>query len=423
MEAIKLKQKTNRRGNAKAYFQRLMMLMAAIMVSMALAGCDIVNDDENPATKGDDAVSVKALIGGWSNTTYSANWIFTDKGKFGAAFFLRSSSSAFQAQIRGEYKVSGGVIKFTKCYLSSALAFEEVKWGDYKDAWRKLIETPLPEAKKVDDFSSEFEFFDIALLRLRYDQTVIGSDDQDFKRTSDPVSVPIPTHRIAPAKWPSNLLSPDMPAYTGDRIRQVDQSTVDTETAPEYRYVWITIDRASADAFLAYTAKLRTAGWSGPDNEEIRKELNKVDPASILYNSYNVHFRKGCYYLIFTAYPGKNFKFEISSKREIEGIWPSALFGDEFRPPSGAVLIGEIKASELLYDNGDMSLYTKIDFWPGTPGDYSNTLKSKGFVSAIYADHVKQMRINGKMYEVAIDVTPIPDTKMATVFYRLWYRP
>ena len=87
------------------------------------------------------------------------------------------------------------------------------------------------------------------------------------------------------------------------------------------------------------------------------------------------------------------------------------------------MLIGEIKASELLYDNGDMSLYTKIDFWPGTPGDYSNTLKSKGFVSAIYADHVKQMRINGKMYEVAIDVTPIPDTKMATVFYRLWYRP
>jgi len=39
--------KTNGRPNVKAYFQRLMILMAAIMVSTVLVGCDEINGDDN----------------------------------------------------------------------------------------------------------------------------------------------------------------------------------------------------------------------------------------------------------------------------------------------------------------------------------------------------------------------------------------
>ena len=394
-----------------------------------LAPVERSSDKPDPVN---DPISTKALQGRW--TTTGTTWVFDDNGRF-AQMEIRSSSTwqtdrfgnsgyrstaATNRLIYGEYKVSGGVIKFSNCSISSSAAFGSDYFNNINanDALANMAKTPMSDFGKYGNYTAEFEFIDASLLRIRLNND-LDTYDSDLTRAEGSATVQIPTHRIPPAKWPSGMLSPDMPAYTGDRIREVS-SYDDGETALPYRYFWTTIDRTSSGAFIEYIEKLRAAGWSGPDSTEILNGINEVDPDSYLYNSYTTHFRKGCYNLIFTVYPGENFKFEISSKRQIEGVWPSDLFGNEFRPPAGAVIIGEIDADGILGDDGHMFLFTEIDFWPGSPDEYLNSLKSKGFeqYSFIY-DAYKETTINGKIYEVGIDVDPIEGTNTAMVMYSI----
>jgi hypothetical protein len=381
-------------------------------------------------TTGDDTVSTNALIGYWNNVLHGVGWIFSDNGKFGCVSLKQvgnvytdsqnidyyRASAAATIQIQGEYKVSGGIIYFSNCYASSASAIDTVTWHDsnINDASQKLLETPLSQPGVADDFTAEFEFFDGALLRIRLNQTDIGGYDLDFNRASGSATVAIPTQRIPAAMWPSDLLSPDMPEYTGDRLRSYVQQPDDGGVAPQYRRVWLKFDRTTPEAFLAYTAGLRAAGWSAAPGSggETLAAINSAYQVT----GYTTSYRKGCYYLILTAYPGNHFRFEIDSKREIEGVWPSTLFGNEFRPPAGSVLVGEIETNEVLRSDGSMFLNIDIDFWPGTPAGYLDMLKANGFMEDWLYDAEKEIIINGKSYSVGIDIDAVEGT-FATITY------
>jgi len=408
--------------------RKVATIIACLVVTTMFAACNKNNpddDDGNGNGNGNgnevtDPVSTKALQGAWKAT--GTTWVFGDNGKFAELEIRSSINFAMNYIIQGEYKVSGRVIKLTKCNISSASAFSSKDWNDIVTGpVENLLKTPLSSPGKFKDFTAEFEFFDASMIRLRLGNHELAEYDIDLKREGNPFIGEVPTHRIPSAKWPANLLSPDMPEYIGDRIREVYQYGID-ETGPEYGYVMTVIDRSSSDALLAYITKLRTAGWTGPNNSEILDGINSVNPGSLLNSSYEFQFRKGCYKLFFSVSPGNNFKFEIASKREIEGIWPTALFGNEFRPPSGTVIIGEIKTSEVLKDNGNMFLYCEMDFWPKVPEDYVNELKTKGFENVLSWVE-KTMSINGKMYEVRIDVTRQPNTSFAWVTYYIDYKP
>ena len=331
------------------------------------------------------------------------------------------STAATRRLIHGEYKVSGGVIKLTNCYISSSMAFSSDYFNNINanDALANLATTQMSDFSKIDGYTAEFEFIDASLLRVRLNNE-FDKYDNDLTRADGPTTAPLPSHRIPPAKWPSGRLSPDMPEYTGDRIREVS-SYDDGETALEYRYFWTTIDRTSSDEFLAYIEKLRVAGWAGQDNKMILDGINSVDPNSLLYSTYTTHFQKGCYNLIFTVTPGGNFKFEISSKRKIEGLWPSDAFGNEFKPPAGTVLIGETWVQER--DGGFYSTI-EMDFYPGTVSAYIKSLKINGFADGYWSnDYYKWMRINGRMYKVGIQSSGPDDDRFDDIMYSLSYYP
>ena len=122
MEAIKVKQKTNRQENVKAYFQRLMILMAAIMVSTALVGCDETNvdDDDNGGTPS-GKIDTK-LIGEWSYddlTLYGSehhNYFFNKNGT--ASLFI-TGSMMYHGEAK--YSTSGGKISLTEYYTIDAI--------------------------------------------------------------------------------------------------------------------------------------------------------------------------------------------------------------------------------------------------------------------------------------------------------------
>ena len=97
--------KTNRRGNVKVYFQRWMMLMAAIMVTTALVGCGETNGGD-----GD-----QKLVGLWTywygGTTNSTNryYTFNKDGSFSYEYHASGSSGFF---IKGKYTASNNKIYF-----------------------------------------------------------------------------------------------------------------------------------------------------------------------------------------------------------------------------------------------------------------------------------------------------------------------
>ena len=370
-----------------------------------------------------DPISTKALEGTW--TILGTTWLFDGKGNF-AEIEVRATSSgsaAYCHMIQGEYKVSGIVIKFTNCNISSNFTFSKEyldRINNRKDALADLIKMPMPDAGRMDGFSAEFEFIDASRLRIRVDSNLVRYDS-DFTRSEGPQTAPIPAHRIPPGTWPSDWLSPDMPNYTGDRVREVKLPSDDGVTAPEYGYVRITIDRTSSESFFAYIANLRSAGWSGPDNSEILDRIDSVNPDSFLYSSCDFQFKKGCFTVFLTVYPGNYFRFEISSKREIEGVWPSGLFGDEFKPPADAVLVGEIEIGD--YAGKGLSSYIEVDFYPGTMSAYIESLKANGFADAYASGQIyKWIRLNGKMYKVMIDPST-DDDRFNRISYYLKYYP
>ena len=116
MKTTNENKKTNRRGNVKSSFQRLMILMAAIMMSTALVGCDETNGDNTPTGNIN-----KKLTGTWhrsdtdsQNKPRSHYYIFRKDGTFS---FLQgdynSSSGYFSgSEIKGKYSTSKGKVFF-----------------------------------------------------------------------------------------------------------------------------------------------------------------------------------------------------------------------------------------------------------------------------------------------------------------------
>ena len=118
MKTNDVNKKTNRRGNVKDYFQRLIILMVTIMASTALAGCDIVTDDDNNGTPTGNIDS--KLIGSWFYTDMDPkgnmrnnNYVFRENGTF--SFFEGSSytGSYTGSEVTGKYTTSKGKLNLT----------------------------------------------------------------------------------------------------------------------------------------------------------------------------------------------------------------------------------------------------------------------------------------------------------------------
>ena len=105
--------KTNRRGNVKVSFQRLILLMVTIMISTALVGCDGINGngDDTPSGKIDPKLIEKGIAYWWlSNLTTGAydSYTFKENGTFE---FYHSYNGLME--VSGKFKTSAGKIYFT----------------------------------------------------------------------------------------------------------------------------------------------------------------------------------------------------------------------------------------------------------------------------------------------------------------------
>ena len=136
MKTHQLKQKTNRRGNVKAYFQRLIILMVTIMASMALASCDTLNNGDDPDNNGKG----NKLIGHWRfeglrdlnpipladriyllSKNYYYDYYFNKDGSFRYVYenyhysptLFPTKDTKIVTMTEGNYKDSNGKIHFT----------------------------------------------------------------------------------------------------------------------------------------------------------------------------------------------------------------------------------------------------------------------------------------------------------------------
>ena len=109
--------KTNKRGNGKDFFQRFMILMASIMVSTALVGCDEINGN------GDDTPSGKIdpdIIAAWSSAPItpianSNRWVeYKANGTFTDYLATNLDSNPGKITTKGNYRTENGKIYHTK---------------------------------------------------------------------------------------------------------------------------------------------------------------------------------------------------------------------------------------------------------------------------------------------------------------------
>ena len=120
MEVIKVKQKTNRQENVKTYFQRLMILMAAIMVSTALVGCDTGDDPGNGGGNTTGTIN-KELVGKWGGGWQGMSHYYDFKADgtflhrmvnsiYVGGTYIRSENDYF----RGTWRENGGTVYMTR---------------------------------------------------------------------------------------------------------------------------------------------------------------------------------------------------------------------------------------------------------------------------------------------------------------------
>jgi hypothetical protein len=239
------------------------------MASMALAGCDIINGDDNggnPAATGDDAVSVKALNGLWHTKGYIENyyWAFDAKGRF--AYYISGRRIvqegtllpyASEAYYKGNYRVNGYTIEFSNVQYDG---FHET-YGSFKYfsdqngiTGGKLLDTPLKNPGKEDNFSLLFEFKDASCLRIVIDRDGLRDNyDWFFDYVGSRGNVTIPTHKIPGAVWPKDKLPPDLPEYKGGRI-------MSTNSSSQY-YINVKIDGSTRENYIAYYESVVQSGW------------------------------------------------------------------------------------------------------------------------------------------------------------------
>jgi len=256
MEAI---QKTNKRENVTFLFQRFIILMFAFMVSSAFVACNDKNPDDDPVVTGDDAVSVNALVGSW-RVSINGFYIYWDFGKDGSfAYYVanqRSVSANYESFTKGKFRVKGSVIELYNCQNDSESTGYSYKYfGDSRSSIpaNTLLNTPLKDAKKSNDFSMVFEFIDVMRLRIIIDLgNPIDKYDTRFTYREDKHNVTIPSHSLPGLAWPKNDIPSGVPEYSDGRIWKVE--TVSGS-------IRIEIDRTTHADLLKYVNGLLQAGW------------------------------------------------------------------------------------------------------------------------------------------------------------------
>jgi len=216
-----------------------------------------------------DPVAVNALVGtwwmrGWAEIYY---WTFGTDGNF--AYYVPTISPNVdywdEYFIKGKYRVNGNAIEFYDCYFDSDHINQSVHAKNVKyfgDSERinmpqnKLLETPLKDPKKIDDFKILFEFFDALRLRIVSDRSGLHGYDSDFSYldyNGNGHKVTIPTHSLPGLAWPKDKIPSGVPEYNDGRIRVVDTSRAGQ--------VSIIVDRTTRDYFANYINNLILLGW------------------------------------------------------------------------------------------------------------------------------------------------------------------
>ena len=255
--------------NFRLTLRKVATIVACLVVTIMFAACDSKkgDDDENgnPAVTADDVVSVKALAGLWHTSGFIEDfyWSFDANGRF--AYYISGEQAAqggnlswaSEAYFKGNYRVNGYTIEFYNVqydgffeYVGSFKYFPDQKGITSS----KLLDTPLQNPEKEDDFSLMFEFKDASRLRIVIDRDELRDNyDWFFDYVGSRGNITIPTHRIPDSEWPKDKLPPDLPEYKGGRI-------MSTSTSNQY-YMCITIDGSSRENYIAYYESMVQAGW------------------------------------------------------------------------------------------------------------------------------------------------------------------
>ena len=224
------------------------------------------SDPQKPT--GDDAVSVNALAGIWSAHGYIDYyyWSFGEDGRF--AYYVTSGqvpmnpsagvnmAYASEAYFKGNYRVNGNTIEFYNCQSDAYFEYNgTLKYFKNRDfSGAILLDTPLQNSEKIDDFSLMFEFKNASRLRIVIDRGLRDNYDRLFDYVGARSNIAIPSHSLPGSAWPKDELPPDLPEYSGGRI-------MSTRTSSQY-YMNIRIDGSTRENFIDYVERMAQSGWS-----------------------------------------------------------------------------------------------------------------------------------------------------------------
>ena len=251
--------------------------LAVLVVIIAVSG---KRNDPKTGDPFGDPISTNALAGNWGrHEKRLPYWVFGADGRY-VSYDAQSiaynpstgiMASKYERWEQGKYRVNGNAIEFYDCrvssyfkYNSSWLYFDETP---YNLPANTLLDTPLPDPEKIDDYSVKFEFHDAMRLRLVVDRSLINYDS-DFDYDGDRHNVAIPTHSIPAAAWPAELPS-FIPEYgSGGRLREADTTSHEGEIS-------IVIDRTTREACSDYIRRVLQADWDNPwDDDDIEDAIN-----------------------------------------------------------------------------------------------------------------------------------------------------
>ena len=222
-----------------------------------------------PSPSGGDSVSSNALVGSWyyHAGTFWFHFAFGEDGRF--AYYVASRSgtnnSINETYVKGKYRASGNNVEFYDNQVDSYFGYGSWKYfgnSQHELTAKELLETPLIDTEKTDNFSMMFEFLDATRLRIILDRdNVRDRYDEVFYRigTAPTDNVPI-TPSLPGNAWPKDKLPADVLEYSGGRVREVD-----TSRSGE---VIIMIDNTTREYYISYFNSLIQSGWTDPYPEE-----------------------------------------------------------------------------------------------------------------------------------------------------------
>jgi len=301
--------------------KKLLTLTLALILALSLASCTVefgggtsgggnptnskptsgnsTNSGGDTIPTGDDAISMNALAGLWHTKGYIENyyWSFGADGRF--AYYISGSRLvqdgllkpyASESYFKGSYRVNGNTIEF---YNVQYDGFSE-NYGSFKYfsdqsglTGDKLLDTPLQEPEKVDDFTSLFEFKNASRLRIVIDRGGLRDNyDWFFDYVGTRGNITIPSHSLPGSAWPRDELPPDLPEYRAGRI-------MSTKTSSQY-YLNVVIDGSTREDFIDFVECMVQSGWIWYSNstesefEEFKKGENFKNGSTLNKGAYQV---------------------------------------------------------------------------------------------------------------------------------------